>query len=405
MNKGFTLVELLAVIVIIAVISGIGVISFSSLTNKSNTDYYNILASNLEFGASNYYGNYRSKRPSIGEVCNKVSLQELLQEKYIDSALDAQGKSCDLNNSYVYIKRNANKQYEYKASFVCGDYQNLVNESDYCTVLDIGDTTIMLSAHDTDNNNYTVTNSYANTSWTKSNIVVYFDSSKPVTKYVITNTTTGDIYNCDATDNKCNKEFDKKGIYNVLSYNNDTQVSERNFNIKIDKEAPQFRLLNEGNYSIPSGSTNLNYQNELTDIVDASGIARINVIISKNNSVILNNTITGKTEIKANYLSSGMYNIKVKAFDYALNESDFLEKDFYISRTISLIDITNSNYSGTHQVIDGKNFSAINALPTLTTTDENKKFGGWFTSSTGGQKIDNNTPVDAGIMAIYARWE
>ena len=402
-NKGFTLIELLSVIVIIALVSGIGVISFSSLTTKSNEDYYTGLASNLEFGASNYYGNYRSKRPAIGEVCSKVSLQELLQEKYIDSALDAKGNSCDLNNSYVYIKRNANKQYEYKASFVCGDYQNVVDEIDYCTVLEVEDTTILLSAVDTDNNNYTVTNSYANTSWTNKNITVHFDSEKAVTKYIITNTTTADVFNCSATDNKCSIEFIENGVYNVVSYNEDKEVSERNFNIKIDKNKPTFSLLNENDLSIPNGSTTIKYQNELTNINDLSGIMRINFIISKNNSDIVNNTITGTT-ILVNNLASGSYKIRVKAYDRALNESDFVETEFNVTRTIQLIDTMDTTYSGTHQVIDGTNYNSLGVnLPTLTKTGKN--FLGWYTTSAGGSKISNTTLVSNVTMALYARWE
>ena len=59
MNKGFTLVELLAVIVILAIIGGIGVVSYTSITKKSEGDYYINLINNLELGAANYFTNNR----------------------------------------------------------------------------------------------------------------------------------------------------------------------------------------------------------------------------------------------------------------------------------------------------------------------------------------------------------
>ena len=133
MSKGFTLVELLAVIVILAIIGAIGVVSYTSITEKSQSDYYENLIDNLELGATNYFIENRSKRPSIGEKCAKVNVNLLIDEKFIENVNDVNGDSCDLENSYVYIKRNDNnKQYEYKVSLICNNYENIINEDDYC---------------------------------------------------------------------------------------------------------------------------------------------------------------------------------------------------------------------------------------------------------------------------------
>lgn len=132
MNKGFTLVELLAVIVILAVIGGIGIVSYTSIVKKSEKDYYINLADNVELGASNYFKDNRSKRPGIDSVCSKVSLNTLINEKYLEKVVDTRGNNCDLNNSFVFIKRNSSNNYEYETTLICDDYEKIINESEYC---------------------------------------------------------------------------------------------------------------------------------------------------------------------------------------------------------------------------------------------------------------------------------
>ena len=136
MNKGFTLVELLAVMVILAIIGGIAVVSYTSVMEKSKEDYYTNFKDNLTLGAVDYFEDNRSKRPGIGVICSKVNLKTLVDNRYIEKANDANGKSCDLNNSYVYIKRNANAQYEYKVVLKCDDYKDTFGENEekaYCS--------------------------------------------------------------------------------------------------------------------------------------------------------------------------------------------------------------------------------------------------------------------------------
>lgn len=131
MNKGFTLVELLAVIVILAIILGVGVLSYTSITKKSEDDYYTNLIDSLELDAANYFNVNRSERPgfdSAGNLKNKakVSLTKLLNERYTESINDHKGNACsesDLNNSFVCIIRNSNKQYEYEVKLICNDYK------------------------------------------------------------------------------------------------------------------------------------------------------------------------------------------------------------------------------------------------------------------------------------------
>lgn len=405
MNKGFTLVELLAVIVILALISGVGIISFSSITQKSENDYYVSLVSNLQLIASDYYSNNRSQRPGINNgdyVCSRVSLEELVNNKYIENVNNSKGESCDLDNSYVYIKRNDDKQYEYKVLLVCGDYYLSVNEDEYCHSEAVVETSISLNAYYGENISYNVTRSYYNTQWVNSDVTVNFSSSEAVSRYVITNTTTSDVYTCNAASNQCRLTFNNKGVYNVVSYNGDTEVASRSFNIKIDKVAPSFNL-DGGNINIAYGANTVNYEKTLTSINDDSGISRINYILLKNGEEIVN-TQTSGTVIKINSLSSDRYIIKVKAYDGALNESEYLEKSFNVTRSIKLVDVLDNSYNETHEVVNRTNYNYLGVdLPTL--TKDGYTFLGWYTTSTGTGSVTSSSVVDEAITTLYARWE
>lgn len=131
-KKGFTLVELLTVIVILAIIGAIGILAYTSLIKKSEDDYYRNLSDNLKLGATDYFINNRSARPGVNAICSKVNLEVLIEGRYIEDVVDAKGKECDLVNSFVYIKRNDKKQYEYETTIICGDYEKIVNEAEYC---------------------------------------------------------------------------------------------------------------------------------------------------------------------------------------------------------------------------------------------------------------------------------
>ncbi len=242
MNKGFTLVELLAVLVVISIISTIGVFSFSSLTNKSKDDYYKNMISNLELAANTYFSNNREERPPIGSVCNKVPIKRIVESNLISDVKSSNGADCDLENSYVYIKRKNNKQYEYNVSLICGSDEFLVSEDEYCQAEIVESSTISVSAKTVSNKTYNVSRIYDNTDWINEDVLVTFNSKVDITKYVITNITSQDVMTCDANNNVCTITISNKGTYNVTSYNDVSVISSRTFNVRIDKNKPTFSL-------------------------------------------------------------------------------------------------------------------------------------------------------------------
>ena len=111
-KKGFTIVELLVTVALLAIISTISVISITSFVNKSKENNYEILKKTIleaskEYVADNRYGNIE---PSI-------TAQYLLDNHYITSGLTdpKTGKNIDLNSVIITITyQNKNYTYEIK---------------------------------------------------------------------------------------------------------------------------------------------------------------------------------------------------------------------------------------------------------------------------------------------------
>ena len=128
-KNGFTLAELLGVIVVIAIISGLAVISVSSILATGKKGVYKNYEETLEGATRNYFIDNINKIPSVG-MSTKIYLDEILSENYLDNLDDPNGGDCNSEeyNSYVLVTRQAdinnNYNLEYKVCLMCYDYDN-----------------------------------------------------------------------------------------------------------------------------------------------------------------------------------------------------------------------------------------------------------------------------------------
>ena len=402
MNKGFTLVELLAVLVVISIISTIGVFSFSSLTNKSKDDYYKNMISNLELAANTYFSNNREERPPIGSVCNKVPIKRIVESNLISDVKSSNGADCDLENSYVYIKRKNNKQYEYNVSLICGSDEFLVSEEEYCQAEIVESSTISVSAKTVSNKTYNVSRIYDNTDWINEDVLVTFNSKVDITKYVITNITSQDVMTCDANNNVCTITISNKGTYNVTSYSDTSVVSSRTFNVRIDKNKPTFSLSKTGDFNISDGSSEYIYKNSLSNVKSTSGISRIDYDLYKGTNVIASTTVNS-LNIEIRSLKTGVYTIHVWAYDKAGNKSNEVINNFRITREITLLNPLDDSYNVKFKVIDGTSYNYLGtSLPQL--EKANRTFVGWSTSTTSSNVVSDTSIVSSSNVVLYAKW-
>lgn len=111
-KKGFTIVELLVTITLLAIISTISVISITSFINKNKENNYEILKNTILQASKEYVTDNR-----YGNIDSSITAQYLLDNHYITSGLTdpKTGKNIDLNSVVITITyQNKNYTYEIK---------------------------------------------------------------------------------------------------------------------------------------------------------------------------------------------------------------------------------------------------------------------------------------------------
>ena len=235
-KKGFTLFELLAVIIIIALLSGIGIVSFRSVFTDSEKKYYSSLEQNLLLAGNDYFEDHRSELPTGNEL-SSINLEDLIDSKYIDQVNDAKGNSCSLKDSKVYIQRQ-NKKYKYGVCLICEDYQT---GGEYCDSPSNRKIHVKSRKVGSSTDDYDVLKSYNSQEYSDNkNIQVTFSmSSNYSIKKYITLDVNGVVppIECDASHNSCTIIINKSGSYKVSAYDNsDNVVSSIYISAKIPSE-------------------------------------------------------------------------------------------------------------------------------------------------------------------------
>ncbi len=109
-KKGFTIVELLVTITLLAIISTIATISITSFINKNKENNYEILKNTILQASKEYVTDNR-----YGSVESSITAQYLLDNHYITSGFTdpKTGKNIDLNSVIITITYQ-NKKYTYE---------------------------------------------------------------------------------------------------------------------------------------------------------------------------------------------------------------------------------------------------------------------------------------------------
>lgn len=111
-DEGFTLVEVLAVLVIIGIVFAIATISIFGIIDRSKKDAHIINAKTLVSSADKYYvGVLIPINPEQSEYI--ITLKVLKEEGYIEEFIDpdTNKETYDEVNSYVLYKTDSNKYY------------------------------------------------------------------------------------------------------------------------------------------------------------------------------------------------------------------------------------------------------------------------------------------------------
>ena len=125
-KKGFTMLELLAVIIILSILMTIGYMAVSQYLGQAYDATYSDFEENIEAGAANYLIEHTGSIPNEGESI-VIDVSKLICDGYVKELQDPMrdGQTCDLN-SYVIVKRgnntNFNMDVDYEACLKCSNY-------------------------------------------------------------------------------------------------------------------------------------------------------------------------------------------------------------------------------------------------------------------------------------------
>ena len=121
-TSGFTLVELLATITILGLLTAASVAVVSEIIENTQEEYYISTEKQIKLAAESYVQNNRNYLPkSVGQT-KKVYLKDLQSQKYIGDVKDYRKENCDAETTYVQISRDSKTKYTYKTYLVCPSY-------------------------------------------------------------------------------------------------------------------------------------------------------------------------------------------------------------------------------------------------------------------------------------------
>ena len=194
-RDGFTLVEVLAVVIILSVLSIMVIPNVSEYVAQGKDEYNKSLKKTLTLAGKNFYSDNKVRIPKpVGVVTDFVTANELSSQNYLTGSFVDSDKNDCKSKSYV-VAVNEISDVKYHACLTCGD-KNYSSDDEYCDAMvrdidssnpsDSGKSkvTCNVSAKDTDDGaSVTIT---ANSSKEKINKIIYYDTDTNKHKSLLT---------------------------------------------------------------------------------------------------------------------------------------------------------------------------------------------------------------------------
>lgn len=117
-RKGFTLIELMAVITILVILSLIIIPIIDKNVKRSKEDMYKIQIENIRMGGQGYFSDNLSSRPSVGNFCS-ISVDTLVSQGYINGSVVNPKTGESFGEIYVQIKNIGNSNRNIYSYLVC----------------------------------------------------------------------------------------------------------------------------------------------------------------------------------------------------------------------------------------------------------------------------------------------
>lgn len=117
-KKGFTLIEMLGAVAILGIIATIGIVSVSKVIKSAHQKFDQSQYESLLQAGETYFTDSKSRLPLTPMEWKEITLQELINKKYIEKMLDSNKEEFDYANSKVRVTRLTSGKYQYEAILV-----------------------------------------------------------------------------------------------------------------------------------------------------------------------------------------------------------------------------------------------------------------------------------------------
>jgi len=115
-KNGFTLVELLTVLVILSILMMITIVGFTSYINRANQTYYKDLEETTKEAAMDFFSDHRNYYPKQAGDKREINIQDLISNKYLEQVVDDKKLPC---SGKVTVQKLGNNKYDYKVCLKC----------------------------------------------------------------------------------------------------------------------------------------------------------------------------------------------------------------------------------------------------------------------------------------------
>ena len=320
-KKGFTLVELLSTIAILAIILGIASASYIGIKRHIRRSYYNTLEESILISGGEYFS-YTTDKPNIFGDEKKISLEKLVDGKYITEVIDQKGKSCNLSDSYVMAYKNSSDKNDYYVCLKCPD-DDYPNDKDNINKACSGEVTYGLRMIATIGNTSKL---YKEGEYTNQDVKLTFQTFNDVTKIEVKKDNQV-VKTCTMTDKNglksCSVEITSSGKYEYYGKTGENQTKSGTIDILIDKVKPEFNVYDDKSLIAKNEvlkSTESNNKSIIVNVKDIkdldSGVKTIKYTFDSN-YINIDRT---KEEFKIEKeLNLGKTKLKIEVEDYAGN--------------------------------------------------------------------------------------
>ena len=122
-RKGFTMIELLATIIILGLLVSLAYFGVRGILDRGNNSYYASQEDMLILAGREYYADHRGELPKdVGKTAS-VTLETLINESYIDPIKDRNEKDCNKKTTSVTVQKITERDYQYYTTLTCDEYE------------------------------------------------------------------------------------------------------------------------------------------------------------------------------------------------------------------------------------------------------------------------------------------